>query len=181
MFGVLWKVNYWLSWFLFVHGGMGDIYLSCPHSPPFQSLCLHLSQHDMVWKLPVCLLMMINVHSHVSNLGSLEEPQRRLPRATCGGRWSAEFLLPESDASSISPSSLQHLLGSLAPRAESEQMGGSPSGKLNLPSWSLLVRASPWGVRKGHSSLPLPLCPQIREPNEELNFLHSRCLSSIWR
>lgn len=66
---------------------MGGIYLSCPRSPPFQSFCLHLSQHDMVWKLPVCLLMMINVHSHVSNLGSREESWIPLPRATCRGSW----------------------------------------------------------------------------------------------
>lgn len=91
MFRGLRKVNYWLLEFLFVHGGMGGIYLSCLHSPRFQSLCLHLSQHDMVWKLPVCLLMMINVHSRVSNLGSLEESRRWLPRATCGGSWLAEL------------------------------------------------------------------------------------------
>lgn len=187
MFGVLCKVNYWLSWCLFVHGGMAGVSLSCPHSPPLQSLCLHLSQHDMVWKLPVCLLMMINVHSHVSNLGSLEESQRRLPRATCGGSWSAEVCASPAwircllNFSIFPPATLGTLLGSLAQRAELEQMGGPPSGKLNLPSWSLLVRASLWGAGEGHSSFPLPPGPQIREPNEELNFLHSRCLSSIWR
>lgn len=49
------------------------IFISLVHAlPPSPGLCLHLSQHDMVRKLPVWLLMMINVHSHVSNLGSLE-------------------------------------------------------------------------------------------------------------
>lgn len=95
---------------------------------------------------------------------------------------SSVLLLSELDASSISLSSsstLGTLLGFLAQEAEKEQMGGPPPGKLNLSAWSLLVRASPWGVWKGHSFLPLPPCPQIREANEELNFLHSRCPSSI--
>lgn len=35
---------------------------------------------------------MINVHSHASNLGSLQESQRPLPRATWGGSWSCGAL-----------------------------------------------------------------------------------------
>ncbi|XP_030880165.1 RNA-binding protein Musashi homolog 2 isoform X1 [Leptonychotes weddellii] len=65
--------------------------------------------------------------------------------------------------------------GSLVPGAEWERVGGPPSGELNLPSWSLWVSASPWGICKGPFFLALPPCPQIREANEELNFLHSRC------
>lgn len=152
-----------------------------PALPPFPSLCLHLSQHDMVWKLPVCLLMMINVHSHVSNLGSLEESQRPLPRATCWGELNVQslvFLLPGLESASISPSSLQHL-------ADPSWVFGARAwvgvGGLPLPSWSLPVSASRWGVGKGYHFLPLPPCPQIREANEERNFPHSRCLSSIWR
>lgn len=50
---------------------------------------------------------------------------------------SSVLLLPELDASLISPSSLQtlwSLLESLAQGAELEQMGGTLPGKFNLPS-----------------------------------------------
>lgn len=131
MFGVLWNVNYGLSWFLFVifvinttRGGMGGIYLSRSHSPPFRSLCLRLSQHDMVWKLPICLLMMINVHSHVSNLGSSWRVAEMVTKGDLRRELivqSSVLLLSELDASSISPSSLQHL--------------GDPSWVFGTRSW----------------------------------------------
>ena len=131
MFGAPWEMNYGLSWCWFARGGTGGIYLSCPR---FQSLCLHLSQHDMVWKLPVCLLMMINVHSHVSNLGSLQESRGRLPGATWGGSWSYKFCTSPAwvDASSMSVSSPQSVGPSWVSGTRSGvgAEGGPPPGRL---------------------------------------------------
>lgn len=159
----------------------GCIYLPCPCSPPLPSLCLHLSQHDMVWKLPVWLLMMINVHSHVSNLGALEvlETVTRsnllresiTPCSCC--------LQPELETWTSSPS-LQHFLGHSWIFSWGAKWGREKHSCPGIQS-HLLVICNEYpsrGTCKGHSCPP---APQIREANEELNFPNSRCLSSIWR
>lgn len=158
----------------------GYIYLSCPCSPPLPSLCLHLSQHDMVWKLPVWLLMMINVHSHVSNLGALDVSENvtrsnllreLITHCTC-------CLQPELESFWTSPSSTSWALLGSSREEPSGAEGNTPIRDTDPISWSYVVSTHHEAMCKGHSCPPTP---PIREANEELNFSTSRCLSSLWR
>lgn len=84
-------------------------------------------------------------------------------------------------------STLGTLLGFLAQEAELEQMGGLPPGELNLSSWSLLVRASPWGVWKGSLLLAPPSLPPnqggqwgAKFPPQQVPVIYLKIVANIW-
>lgn len=110
--------------------------------------------------------MMINVHSHASNLGSLQESQRPLPRATWGGSWSCGALcFPARCLLRVClfpPAPCGPFLGH--GHQERSCSGGVHPRLAGLPGWLTRLLAVPCGQRLTGATGRVAPCPFLPAP-----------------